>query len=90
MEFQIGTYQDKVLCDVMPMDVCHMLLGRPWKFDMRVVYDGRANTCTFEKDGVKHTLIPSKDENLEEQKVLLVGGKEFLHEIKDNEISSQW
>jgi hypothetical protein len=30
MEFQIGTYKDQVLCDVMPMDVCHVLLGRPW------------------------------------------------------------
>ena len=30
VEFQIGSYKDKVLCDVMPMDVCHILLGRPW------------------------------------------------------------
>lgn len=30
VEFQIYSYKDKVLCDVMPMDVCHILLGRPW------------------------------------------------------------
>lgn len=30
VEIQIGTYKDVVLCDVMPMDVCHILLGRPW------------------------------------------------------------
>jgi len=23
------------------MDVCHVLLGRPWQFDRSVVYDGR-------------------------------------------------
>ena len=29
VEFQIGRYQDKVTCDVIHMDVCHVLLGRP-------------------------------------------------------------
>ena len=28
--FQIGPYKDKILYDVMPMDVCHILLGRSW------------------------------------------------------------
>jgi len=23
-------YQDDVWCDVIPMDVCHLFLGRPW------------------------------------------------------------
>eukprot|EP00253_Pinus_taeda_P017657 PITA_17657 len=27
VEFQIGRYKDKILCDVMPMDVSHLLLG---------------------------------------------------------------
>ena len=30
VEMQIGTYKDVILCDIMPMDVCHVLLGRPW------------------------------------------------------------
>jgi len=30
VEFQIGRYKDKVLCDVMPMNASHILLGRPW------------------------------------------------------------
>jgi hypothetical protein len=30
VEFKIGGYNDKILCDVIPMDVCHVLLGRPW------------------------------------------------------------
>ena len=28
-EFQIGTYKYVVLCDIIPMDVCHILLRRP-------------------------------------------------------------
>ena len=30
VEFQIGTYNDQVFYDVVPMDTCHMFLGRPW------------------------------------------------------------
>jgi len=33
IEFNIGSYQDKVLCDITPMDVCDVLLGTPWEFD---------------------------------------------------------
>ncbi|XP_010450321.1 PREDICTED: uncharacterized protein LOC104732469 [Camelina sativa] len=32
--FSIGeAYKDKLYCDVVPMDACHLLLGRPWEFD---------------------------------------------------------
>lgn len=27
--FSIGKYSDEVLCDIVPMQVCHILLGRP-------------------------------------------------------------
>jgi hypothetical protein len=30
VEFQIGEYKDKIVCDVADMDACHLLLGRPW------------------------------------------------------------
>jgi hypothetical protein len=30
INFKIGSYQDEVLCYVITMDVCHVLLGRPW------------------------------------------------------------
>ena len=30
VEFHIGKYKHKVICDIMPMDVCHILLGIPW------------------------------------------------------------
>ena len=30
VNFKIGSYHDEVLCDIIPMDVCHLLLGRPW------------------------------------------------------------
>lgn len=59
LSFNIGTsYQDKVWCDVIPMDVCHVLLGRPWLFDMRVTHDGFRNTYSFVKDKRKIILLP--------------------------------
>ena len=38
------------------MDVCHLLLGRPWQYDRQIIYDGFKNTYTFRKDGHKIVL----------------------------------
>ena len=62
LDFQIGTYNDRVFYDVMPMDVCHVLLGRPWQFDRKVIYDGRENAFTSKKYGRRQTLLPLEDE----------------------------
>ena len=85
MEFQIGTYKDVVLCDIMPMDVCHILLGRPWQYDGKVVHDGRKNTYSLKKDGRRHTLSSLQDEAVQEglgSNILLMTGKELLQEVK--------
>ena len=58
VEFQLHKYKDKILCDVMPMDVCHILLGRPWQYDRGAMHDGKRNTYKFEKCGVNHMLLP--------------------------------
>eukprot|EP00253_Pinus_taeda_P019899 PITA_19899 len=90
VEFQIGKYKDKILCDVMPMDVCHLLLGRPWQFDRSAVHGGKTNCYKFVKDGIKHMLAPIKEETTAEAsgvKALLLGGKEFIKQIEDSEIN---
>ena len=51
-----------VLCDIIPMDVWHILLGSPLKYEREVVHDGRKNTYSLEKDGKRHTLSPLEDE----------------------------
>jgi hypothetical protein len=57
VQFSIGkNYKNQVLCDVVPMDACHVLLGKPWQFDRRIFHDGFKNTFSFEKDGTKITL----------------------------------
>jgi len=90
VDFQIGNYKDQVICDVIPMDVCHVLLGRPWQYDRNVMYNGRENTFVLEKEGKRHTLVPLKEEKTEEQtspKVLLVKEKEFLEQLQEEEVS---
>ncbi|GKB02407.1 putative nucleotidyltransferase, ribonuclease H [Tanacetum coccineum] len=59
--FSMGnTYKDHVWCDVVPMDACHLLLGRPWEYDRDITHNGRTNTYSFLFGGVKITLMPNK------------------------------
>ncbi|GKC08184.1 hypothetical protein Tco_0999794 [Tanacetum coccineum] len=59
--FSVGnTYKDNVWCDVVPMDACHLLLGRPWEYDHDITHNGRTNTYSFLFGGVKITLMPNK------------------------------
>ena len=41
--FTIGRYEDEVVCNVLPMDAYHMLLGRLWQLYKKVVHDGFTN-----------------------------------------------
>ncbi|GKV38614.1 hypothetical protein SLEP1_g46503 [Rubroshorea leprosula] len=69
VSFSIGNrYQDEVWCDVIPMDTCHLLLGRHWQFDRKDIHDSHANTYLFVKDGVKVKLTLLKPEETREKK----------------------
>ncbi|KAG2411210.1 hypothetical protein I3760_Q021300 [Carya illinoinensis] len=56
--FSIGKYQDEVLCDVVSMHAGHILLGRPWQYDRRVIHDGFKNMYSFVKEGKTTKLAP--------------------------------
>ncbi|PKI33691.1 hypothetical protein CRG98_045920, partial [Punica granatum] len=45
----------------MAMDACHLLLGRPWQYDRRVIHDGRTNSYNFMFENVKIVLVPSRE-----------------------------
>ena len=53
-----------MLCDFVNMKNCHVLLGRPWQCDCRVVPDCLKNVFTIEKGGRNFSLIPLQDEGL--------------------------
>nr|GMC99222.1 Zinc finger, CCHC-type [Ipomoea batatas] len=41
------SYEDVVACEVIEMNACHILLGRPWQFDVDATHHGRDNTYSF-------------------------------------------
>jgi hypothetical protein len=85
VEFKIGAYRDEILCDVIPMDVCHILLGRPWQFDRNCIHDERNNTYTMEKNGRTHMLLLVEEKKVKEESntiILLMSRKELLKEVK--------
>jgi hypothetical protein len=79
--FTVGDYIDEVECDVLPLEVCGILLGRPWQYDRNVTHAGRANTYSFMRDGKHRTLNPMRDDQIKSDVVLVVR-KEKLHKAK--------
>ena len=60
--FSIGTYKDEVICDIVLMEVGHILLGRPWQFDRKIIYRDLTNEITLTHLGTKfvlHSQTPS-------------------------------
>ena len=74
----------------MPMDFCHIFLGRPWQYDRYVVHDGRMNQCTLWvnwKKQILQPLIESLDEvSCTTIKVCMVNGKQFEKEVMKNQV----
>jgi hypothetical protein len=61
VDFSIGNYTDTMECDVVPMNVCHLLLGRTWQYDRDVHHNGKANTHQQQwtgKDNILHPMTP--------------------------------
>ena len=58
VSFSIGTYKDEVICDVVPMEVGHLLLGRPWQYDRNIIYNGLTNEITLTHFGTNFVLHP--------------------------------
>lgn len=62
VSFSVGPhYQDRLYCDIAPMDISHLLLGRPWEYDRRVLHDGAENTYRFTWNSHTILLLPSKE-----------------------------
>jgi hypothetical protein len=79
--FTVDDYVDEIDCDVLPLEVCGLLLGRPWQYDRNVTHAGRANTYSFMHGGKQRTLKPMGDDHIKSD-VELVVRKEKLHKPK--------
>ena len=71
VSFSIGKYEDEVLCDVVPMQAGHLLLGRLWQFDRKVKHDGFTNKYSFVHNQWTITLVPLTPSQVYEDQVRL-------------------
>ncbi|XP_068489409.1 uncharacterized protein [Phaseolus vulgaris] len=85
--FSIGKYKDEVLCDVVPMEATHILLGRPWQFDRKVFHDGFTNKMSFHFHGHKVTLKSLSPKEVHEDQVKMREKREKENDIKNSKRS---
>ena len=64
VHFSIGTYADFADCDIVPMQACSLLLGRPWQYDRESVHHGRTNHYSLVHNGKKIGLKPMTPEQI--------------------------
>jgi len=54
----LGSSQETILCDIIPMDVGHILLSYPWLSDHKAIHDVKSNKISFHHVGKRITLCP--------------------------------
>nr|GEU63382.1 hypothetical protein [Tanacetum cinerariifolium] len=61
--FSIGEYKDELMFNIVEMDACHIILGKPWVHDLKATYNDTKNTYMFRFNGVKKIIVPLLDNN---------------------------
>ncbi|KAG7572507.1 Integrase catalytic core [Arabidopsis suecica] len=69
VSFSVEKYQDKVVCDIVPMRAGHLLLGRPWQFDQATCHNGRTNHYSFTYKDRKYNLAPLSPSEVHELQI---------------------
>ena len=60
VSIQRGDYKDEIYYEVLPMDIAHVLLGRPWLYDLNVTNFDKDNIYSFKYKGKNIILRPAK------------------------------
>jgi hypothetical protein len=82
-------YRSNVLCDVVDMDASHVLLGRPWQFDVDTTHRGKENSYSFTWNKRKIIILPNQSDrnsSKEEGKSMLTishTSNEFMGDLKE-------
>lgn len=81
-------YRSTVLCDVVDMEASHVLLGRPWQFDVDATHKGRDNTYSFIWNKRKIIVLPNKingSTSKVEKNMLTISNtsSEFIEDLKE-------
>jgi hypothetical protein len=60
--FSIGAYSAYVDCDVVPMEACSLLLGRPWQYDNDSLHHGPMTPEQIVKDDLARAVKMAKQQ----------------------------
>ncbi len=91
VKLSIGKYEDQALCDIVPIEACHILLGRPWQFEKKTIHNDLTNEINFthkEKKFVLHPLTPQQVAE-DQTKMKNKRKREKVGKSKEEEISSK-
>ena len=89
VSFSIGKYSDEMLCDVVPMLVRYLLLGRLEEFNRRATKNGYANRYSFVSNNRVITLAPHTPKQVYEDQLKMKrerGQKEIELKSEKNEL----
>ena len=83
ISIQMGDYKDEIYCNVLPMDVAHVLLGRPWLYDINVTNFGKYNIYSFNKYKGKNIILrPAKPKGCNGKRDISKLSERNLHILK--------
>jgi hypothetical protein len=79
MPYDIKPFKDEVLCDIVPLDVCDVILGQPYLWKRHVVYESRAHSVIITL-GRQLYMIP---EIVPPTSISLISGKKWSKVISE-------
>jgi hypothetical protein len=50
--------------NVAPLSACHLLLGRPWQFDLDATHGGRSNCYSIVHKRIHHVFKPMRESGI--------------------------
>ena len=89
----INNFELSARCDVLPMKVVRIMLGRPELFEERIQHDGYENTYTFVCNGHKKILCPMKEippHKQPKEKLALLKLEELSNILTKKQVEVMW
>ena len=87
VKVSVGDSTYMVICDVIPMDACHLLLGWSWQYDHNAMHEGRTNTYSFWNVGKRRVLRPMFDSAIKVDDVVSLHKKVENAKLKPRTVS---
>ena len=69
------------MCKIVDMDACHLLLGRPWQFDVNTTHRGRDNSYVIELCDKQIMLMPLEEPLVSQTFFLTISGSKITKSV---------